>query len=284
VDLLIAALGDPDSMVRTGAAVGLAALGDKRAVEPLIAKLKDENAWTRSMAASLLPRFEDARAIEPLAAALEDPDRRVRIYAALGVMKLKDPRGEAFLLDALKDPDPKGREETANILAILWIPTTAESSRKGDNPKPSAQQLAEYAWAMTPLTELLADPEPKVRAAAAAALGFLQDPRALRPLIKALSDDSLAVRYEAVRGLAKLEDEAAVEPILALTTDLMKTGHAPPTRGPMGGGLMSRENAADFIWSYIFIALSRITGEPIHEDRIAWEEWWQAHQAAATAK
>lgn len=68
------------------------------------------------------------------------------------------------------------------------------------------------------LIELLADPNPKVRADAVEALGASGDQRAIQPLIAALADDDPEVATDAAFALPLL-GEAAVGPVIAALTD-----------------------------------------------------------------
>jgi hypothetical protein len=67
-----------------------------------------------------------------------------------------------------------------------------------------------------PIVARLNDETSEVRSAAAEALGFLKDPRALEPLLACLSDRGFRVREAAARALGTLEDPRALELIPAL--------------------------------------------------------------------
>jgi HEAT repeat protein len=85
------------------------------------------------------------------------------------------------------------------------------------------------------------------------------------------------VRSLAASALGRLREEAAVEPLLTALRALEAAGRTAPTPFRM----TSDFDPADHIWSNIFQALRSITGRYFGEDRVAWEEWWQAHKAAA---
>ncbi len=103
VDPLLAALRDPDEIVRWAAAEALGALGDARAVEPLLAAVRDPAGHGRGAAAQALGALGDGRAVEPLLAALRDPDDHVRGAAAQALGALGDGRAVEPLLAALRD-------------------------------------------------------------------------------------------------------------------------------------------------------------------------------------
>ncbi len=71
-------------------------------------------------------------------------------------------------------------------------------------------------WDFETLFELLQEhPEPVIRQAAAAALGRLDDPRAVEPLATALlTDDVAEVRQESAKALRRLSDSEAVSPLI----------------------------------------------------------------------
>jgi HEAT repeat protein len=63
------------------------------------------------------------------------------------------------------------------------------------------------------------DPDQDVRAAAAAALGLIKDPRTVGPLIDALKDSYWFARSEAANALGQEHDGRAVKPLLDTVTD-----------------------------------------------------------------
>jgi HEAT repeat protein len=58
-----------------------------------------------------------------------------------------------------------------------------------------------------------------VRSGAAAALGYLNDPRAVPALIEALDDENTIVRYQATVSLSKMKDPSALEPLIKAVND-----------------------------------------------------------------
>lgn len=63
------------------------------------------------------------------------------------------------------------------------------------------------------------DRSPKVRRAAARALVFIGDKRAVEPLIQAFEDEDSGVRYAAVTGFRRIKDERAVKPLIKALKD-----------------------------------------------------------------
>jgi HEAT repeat protein len=75
-------------------------------------------------------------------------------------------------------------------------------------------QIPADARTVEPLLEALADPDPQVRDAVAAALAHQGDVCAVEPLILALKDRDSKVRSAAARALGELSDVRAVEPLI----------------------------------------------------------------------
>ncbi|MCG8470000.1 MAG: HEAT repeat domain-containing protein [Gemmatimonadetes bacterium] len=72
---------------------------------------------------------------------------------------------------------------------------------------------AESVAGVDALLERLDDPDPRVRAVAAWALGEIKDPRAIEPLGRLLLDDHRIVRELAVLAIGEIEDPTAL-PVL----------------------------------------------------------------------
>lgn len=70
-----------------------------------------------------------------------------------------------------------------------------------------------------PIIAALEDPDDKVRAAAAKALGTIGDASSQAPLIAALADRDFAVRAAAAEALGAIGDTGSQAPLLALLTD-----------------------------------------------------------------
>ena len=74
--------------------------------------------------------------------------------------------------------------------------------------------------AVEPLIGALRSEKSRARAAAAEALGGIEDVRAVEPLIVALEDDKIAnVRAGAAEALGEIKDPRAVEPLIAALQD-----------------------------------------------------------------
>lgn len=224
LDVLMAALQDPDGSVAGSATVALGHIRDRAAIRPLIDALGDArdpvvagaavalgHLVDQSSAADLVPalRHEKARRsirglfvglgnaapISAMAAALSnsDSDLELRRGVAFVLEGMGDARASAALRLVLTDEDGKVRASAAKGLGRL-----------GDR---TATAL---------VIRLLEDPDPAVRVAAATALHAIGGAEAVEPLIARLSDANMAVRWEAVAALARIGDDRGVKPAIAL--------------------------------------------------------------------
>jgi len=193
VDLLIPALRDENSEVRSNAAYALGEIGDPRAVDPLIAALRDQNFEVRSNSARAIGKIGEAGAVDPLIVVLrEDRDKTVRIEAIKALRDIGDLRAIDPLIEALKDEDPDIRMHSVEALDNI-----------NDNR------------AVEPLIQALNDDNNDVREIAAESLGNFKDTRAVDPLIKAFKDPYRPVRYKAAEALGKIGDPRAIDPLIA---------------------------------------------------------------------
>ncbi len=129
---------------------------------------------------------------------------------------------EGALIARLKDaPDPTDRADAAEQLADFGSDDTLQALAYAGLYDPSRlvrdeaiDAIAE--WDFETLVEILQKhPEDTVRRAAAAALGRLNDPRAVEPLATALLTDMAAeVRQESAKALRRLRDVEAVSPLI----------------------------------------------------------------------
>jgi HEAT repeat protein len=183
---LIAALEDEDAVVRANAAASLGWIGEPGAAKPLLRCLQDEDERCRSAAALALGMLHTAVALRPLASALGDPSPMVRQQAAEALGELAEPVTTELLLDVLSD-----EEETLEVRA-------AAARALGNLRVPQA---------IPALRELLAAPEPALRAAAIEALARLGFGRAYRLLVPFLwHEPDRVVRHCAARAIARLAE------------------------------------------------------------------------------
>ena len=117
--------------------------------------------------------------------------------------------------------DPTDRADAARQLAEYGSDEALEALAHAGlyDPSQLVQDEAIDAiteWDFETLVEILQEhPESNIRRAAAAALGRLNDPRAVEPLATALlTDEAAEVRHESAKALRRLGDTEAVSPLI----------------------------------------------------------------------
>lgn len=201
VKMLIAALKDPDPLVRKAAAYSLSIakeMGNWQihlAVKALTPLAADKNQGVRQYVAMAFKEIGSRNAQRPLRTLLKDPNAAVRYYAAAALGVIKDRRAVTALIAALEaEKDPKARVQWALIGAL---------GATGD-PR-----------ATTPLIGYLKHPTEYVRRDAAGALGLIGDRRAVPALIGALNDQKPSVRDSTAAALGLIGDVRALDPLIA---------------------------------------------------------------------
>jgi HEAT repeat protein len=243
VDPLIGALPDVSPAVRATAVAALGALGapasgtgSSRAMEALLMAIRPESGiCSPTDAAEALGRMSPA-AVRPLLLLLRDNDPTVRRAAIHGIGLTGAVEAAEALVALLGDSDPRICEAAAaGILAFRDGGRDARgqglegaiealgqglSDKNRDIRARSAALLAQMvsghdapelrAEAARMLVSALADPSPLVRAAAATALGDLQDPSTVDVLRAALADASFDVRRAAGVALQRIRTPEAL--------------------------------------------------------------------------
>jgi len=231
VDQLLAVLVDrsrtPSTRCDVARAVGN--IGDTRAREVMVTILQGgaEDLELRRTVAFYLGRLQDHRAVEPLLALAADPeaDRTVRRNALAALGELADRQSFDVLLSLLHDPEVSNRASTA--LQSLQDPRAIDQLLPTLGSDDALWRLDVAAIvgkvgepAVEPLLALLQSADWRVRAGAAAALGFTEDRRAGGPLTSlALQDSDSRVRREAAASLGFLDDVPVVPTLVAVLED-----------------------------------------------------------------
>lgn len=203
---LVKALADPEVGVREAAAGAFASIGGEiplpEAVPPLLAMLDAEETNLRTVAASALGQVGDPRAVEPLSKRLaDDTDAGVRAIAAgaLGAVGPEAADAMEVLVAALGDSD-------------AMVVSTAASALSSLGPLAASAEEA--------LRRALKHEDGNVRHAVLLALGRIGPPSAeTRAAFRAALDDpSPAPRGQAVAsvGLQGAEDATAVPALVRL--------------------------------------------------------------------
>ena len=144
-DALISALKSTDKYTGQAAAVALATLGDRRAVEPLIDALKTN---LKTEAAEALATLADVRAVEPLIAALQNTRLAMEQVAAKALGKLGDARAVEPLIAALSHKYAPERAAAAEALGAIGDSRAIEPlklARERENEQVSVRAAATKA-------------------------------------------------------------------------------------------------------------------------------------------
>ena len=221
VAALTTALGDRAEGVRVEAARALGDVGPKdraKALLALFATLEDPREHVRFAAAQALFRIglrapED---VTPLSRALASHDAYVRGFAAFSLGEMGESARAAVpaLIQALGPSDGYGRGGASTALAKMGaaavdaVPALVEGLKSADPERrwKAARVLGRIGpgarVAAGPLSEALqADPDERVRANAARALGRIDPSGAAAGLLRAQSDVDESVRREATQAL-----------------------------------------------------------------------------------
>ena len=205
-------LRSDDPSVRFEAARRLGSTPGARATAALIETLGDANAKVQYAAMSSLIKHNDPSALGPLIDLL-------RAEPNSPIWKLINLSAGLRLRAGLLDMGAAGDTATANqVLAALESPEF-DSHQRALFTRLIGRTADERQ--VQPFSNLLDSEDQGLRAAAADALGWLGDARAVPPLLTILQDpdDHEAVREIAAEALGKLGGSAAVQPLIDALAD-----------------------------------------------------------------
>lgn len=260
---------DPQRSARAFAALRQAGT----AAEPVLARLSEsEEPATRVRALSLLAQLGDARAERALRAeALEsgDPELQAALATALEPSRDEDAARLRALLDA-----PAAALRRAAVARLARAPASAETHAVLARAARLDPELGVRLGALRALSgqgapgaasieARLDDPNPEVRAAAAAAMVFADPVRARERLAPLLSGEPAPEAIEAARALIAASGQAAPETARSLLARAL--GHADAAvRGRAAVALMSLEDPA-----LAAVAATRAEREPSRSVRMS---------------
>ncbi len=206
---LRSARGDLVLHVReTAMAIGL--------VEQWLADLENRRWWVRAESVRALAFVQEPSALPAILHALDDEHVEVRAAAVDAAGRLGDPRAIPALLEHLADGSRYQRARVVEALRILGPPVTpalVELARaRPDQTRPVVDVLALIGTvaAIDPLLKWCGDARADVRAAALAALGtFGLDDRSYYYALRALGDPDPRVRAMGARALGRSSRQEA---------------------------------------------------------------------------
>jgi len=191
---------------------------DKMQQRVTIAPLRDDDAIAGLIVTieDVTERLEHER---ELSARLAEGDEAARLHAA-ETLSDEAAYDTAPLLDALSDESwrvrraaIRGVSQHAAPEAIASLVSLVVKNHHNPSLLNSALQVltASKVDTLSPLLELLKDPDPDLRMQAALALGDQRNARAVDGLIEMLKDEDTNVRYHAIEALGKLKATEAVD-------------------------------------------------------------------------
>ena len=232
LDVLLEGLNDTDVEVRKAAAGALGELGEVRAITLLMqSALFDADADVRKSAAESLGKLDSHGVVRLLGERLTDRDSAVRILVAQALGNLGDLTAiDPLLRAALYDEDAGVRQAAALALGSLKHSRALDlivDELTNDDPRvraAAAEALGHLGdlphlvrWLQTMLFgSALYDFDVGVRRAAVGALSRLDHAEAMTMLLEALRSDSWSTRIAAAEALGFLGDHGALTPLLEM--------------------------------------------------------------------
>ncbi len=228
---------------------------------------------------------------------LSSPDPDLRVRAAETARRERDPRMLQALLPLLGDPHPKVRLRTTAALEDARAEDVARTALRHPNPLVREAACTILGSLGRPALDRLADPDPRVRAAAARQDGvpadrltaaFRKDSHwplraAVLETLKSpdLLDEASADRHYQVRLVA-----AEVRPTAALLSDSDWRVRAAAIEGSLAvrdralvDPLIARlaQEKGRLRWDAL-LALQDLTGKDLGLGAAAWKAWWDANR------
>jgi HEAT repeat protein len=212
---------DSSPIVRATAIRVIGRAGLDQRTSSLSEALDDPDPDVRATAVELLPHGLAGQAGELLLKALSDEDDRVWQPAMRHLVSLPE-RDLPVLWRAIKEAPADRRDALISLLERtsrerLGLVASDHLSSSDEDDRMLAISLAARSGspeAMQGVIGTLADPQPTVRRAGAAALAELRDHEAIPALTQALNDPDAEVREGALRALSALDDEQVLEPLI----------------------------------------------------------------------
>ena len=213
--LVVAALEDPDPSVRRTAAAAMNTLRSPAAVEALSKSLSDPQVEVRVEAVRALGLIDDDAVPDRLIEALKDPEVRVRDMAADALARWQSPAVARRVAAALSSPDLRraagevlGRMGRVAVDALSGVAVSEDVEAAG-----AAGSLIERIAGPGPFIEGLSSIDPQERLRCVRILGAIGGPTASDALLGVLADPDVRVRSAAAGLLGALGYLPAVKPL-----------------------------------------------------------------------
>lgn len=170
----------------------------------IIKHLGNEKSEVRAAAVRALGELNNPDHAKTIAGCLKDQSEDVQANAAFALGELKNPDFIFDILMIIDSPSEKVRiSAITSVRSLLfWLSDLGEKNK------------VTYA-----LMALIKDSSETVRAIAAEALGYAENPEAIETLIEALGDESLQVKQNATASLGNINDPKVVPYLVDLLGD-----------------------------------------------------------------
>ena len=217
-------LKDEDGHIRSISAMGLAKIGEPKAIEPLKVLLSDPYEDVQEAAVEALSRLGQSLHVDEFISMLRDENHLLRKNAALVLGKIGAKEAAPALGFSLKDGNVSVRKACVQSFSLLKTDDSAEylilalTDEDPDIRVSSALSLGRIGGerVFEPLSLVLSDSDDSVRGAVAKAFGILRDKRAVGPLISLLSDKNGLVVTASIESLGKIEGKEARSSLLKM--------------------------------------------------------------------
>lgn len=213
--VVVAALEDPDPLVRRAAATSMSVLRTPAAVPALSRVLSDPQTDVRVEAVRALGLIDDDGVPPLLVSTLKDPEIRVREMAGEALTRSRSPAVARLLAAALSSPDV--RRQAGDLLEHMGeaaVEPLVDVVIRGDaDAAAAAGAVLERVTGPQTFVAGLSSLDPDERLRAAEVLGVLGGPTASEALLTALLDPDQRVRSRVIQMLGDLGDPRAVEPL-----------------------------------------------------------------------
>ncbi len=212
---VVAALSDPDPVVRRTAAAAMTTLRTPAAVGALTRSLADPQVDVRVEAVRALGMIDDDGVPPVLIGTLKDPELRVREMAAEALMRWHSPPVARQLAGSLGLPDL--RRPAGDVLAKMGqaaVEPLAEVAAGDDvEAAAAAGALLERITGASTFAASLSSVDPEARLRAVRVLGAMGGSVAADALLAALSDPDARIRSRAATLLGGMGELRAVKPL-----------------------------------------------------------------------
>jgi len=212
---VVAALSDPDPVVRRTAAAAMTTLRTPAAVGALTRSLADPQVDVRVEAVRALGMIDDDGVPPVLIGTLKDPELRVREMAAEALTRWHSPAVSRQLAGSLGLPDL--RRPAGDVLAKMGqaaVEPLVEVAAGDDvEAAAAAGALLERIAGAHAFAARLSSVDPKARLRAVRVLGAMGGSVAADALLGALSDPDVRIRARAATLLGGMGELRAVKPL-----------------------------------------------------------------------